>query len=141
MSYTYYPKTLPLPLQSGYSIKYAPSVLRTEMTDGTVRQRLLNVGAPATLTCSILLPTQKEYNEFMAFYKSINYGVEWFVMPLINENCDTENSIDYKLIRLQKGNFTCSLQFNNGNVCRQISITCDVDTLARSDEWRDYYNA
>lgn len=139
-TYNYYPKDLPLALQSSYSVKYAPSILRTEMTDGTVRQRLLNVGAPATLTCNILFSSQAEYAKWVTFYKTLNYGTDWFVMPCVNEDCNTENNISYRLIRIQKGAYTSSLQFNNGNIVRQISITCDVDELTYDSSWSNYYN-
>ena len=138
--YKYYPKTLPLPLQSSYSVTYTPSVLRTTMTDGTVRQRLLNVGASSTLKCNILLRTQDEYNKFMQFYKDINYGADWFVMPVINESGSTDTAIEYRLIRMQNGKFTSTLQFNNGNAVRQVGLTCDMDELKTSDsEWINYY--
>ena len=39
----YYPNTLPKFLQSSYSLKRSPSVIRTTMTNGTVRQRLSNM--------------------------------------------------------------------------------------------------
>ena len=49
----YYPKTLPKFLQSGYTLKRSPNVLRTTMTNGTVRQRLLSKDAPHTLSVTL----------------------------------------------------------------------------------------
>lgn len=138
MTVHYYPKNLKLPLQSGYSIKYKPSVLRTTMTDGTVRQRLLNVGANATLNCSLLLLKQNEYIEFIDFYKSINYGTEWFVMPVINEK-NTEGHINYRLVRMQNGSFNTTLQFFNGETCRKVELVLDIDEITSDPSWREYY--
>lgn len=140
MTYNYYPKNLPLALQSGYSMSYKPAILRTTMTDGTVRQRLLNVGANAELKCSIMFGNQTEYNEFLQFYKSINYGADWFVMPVVNESATSDNNINYRLVRLQSGKYSSSLVFNNGNIVRKITITCDVDELKLHDDaWAKYY--
>lgn len=140
MSYNYYPKTLPLALQSGYSMSYKPAILRTTMTDGTIKQRLLNVGANSELKCSIMFRNQAEYNEFVQFYKNINYGADWFVMPVVNESATTDKNINYRLVRIQSGKYSSSLVFNNGNMVRKITITCDVDELKLHDNaWTTYY--
>ena len=38
----YYPSSLPPPQQRGYSYKIKPNIIRTQMADGHVRQRLVN---------------------------------------------------------------------------------------------------
>lgn len=83
---------------------------------------------------------QTEYNEFLQFYKSINYGADWFVMPVVNESATSDNNINYRLVRLQSGKYSSSLVFNNGNIVRKITITCDVDELKLHDDaWAKYY--
>lgn len=38
----FFPISLPKPQQNGYARKYEPNMLRTQMSDGYVRQRLIN---------------------------------------------------------------------------------------------------
>ena len=81
----YYPKTLPKFLQSGYTLKRSPNVLRTTMTNGTVRQRLLSKDAPHTLSVTLQFNNLADYQTFVAFYQNyINFGVDWFIAPILN---------------------------------------------------------
>ena len=83
----YYPKTLPKFLQSGYSLKRTPSVIRTTMTNGTVRQRLLSKDAPHVLTATLQFNNLSDYQTWVDFYNDIiNYGVDWFIAPILNDS-------------------------------------------------------
>ena len=66
----YYPNTLPKFLQSSYSLKRNPSVLRTTMTNGTVRQRLLSVDAPHTLSVNLQFNNITDYQTWLNFYEN-----------------------------------------------------------------------
>ena len=73
----YYPNTLPKFLQSSYSLKRSPSVIRTTMTNGTVRQRLLSVDAPHTLSVNLQFNNITDYQTWLNFYEnSINHGCD-----------------------------------------------------------------
>lgn len=141
MDYKYYPKTLPIALQTSYNVKYAPSVLRTTMTDGTVRQRLLNTGAPSTISCTIAINSNADYKTFTDFLASIKAGAEWFVMPVLNEDSDDITATTCRLVRLQSGKYTSSLQFYDGlKTVRHITLTLDCDELTHDDgAWARYY--
>ena len=43
MTIPVYPSDLPQILQSGYTLKTAPNMLRTQMADGCTRQRVINM--------------------------------------------------------------------------------------------------
>ena len=62
------PINLPKPQQSGYTRKFAPNMLRTQMSDGYVRQRLINQGTPDSVSVTWLFNSE-EYSEFLAWYK------------------------------------------------------------------------
>lgn len=131
----FYPLTLPLPLQSGYSIKRAPSVLRTTMTDGSVFQRRMRKYAPLTanVTISLLGDKKAEFDEFIA---SIADGADWFVMPLL-----IGTKIEPRKVRIQSGKTSESLTFrSDGGALWQVALTLDVDEVTtQSDEWDEYY--
>lgn len=126
-------------LQNGYSEKRAPSVIRTTMTNGTVRQRLLNVGAPHTLNVSLMLHSQKEYQDFMKFYELINYGSDWFVAPILNDRSDSVKRIIARKVRIQNGAFTEKLNFASDNVVRTLTLVLDVDNVEYDEAWSEYY--
>ena len=46
----FYPSYLPPPQQRGFNYKIKPNIIRTQMADGHVRQRLVNTGTPHELT-------------------------------------------------------------------------------------------
>ena len=139
----YYPKTLPMFLQSGYSLKRTPSVIRTTMTNGTVRQRLLSKDAPHTLSVTLLFNNLADYQTWVDFYNDIiNYGCDWFIAPILNDRTDNDqNQIIARKVRIQNGSITEQLQFrNNVGACHKISMTLDVDNVEFSESWSNYYN-
>lgn len=131
----FYPLDLPLPLQSGYSIKRAPSVLRTSMTDGSVFQRRMRKYAPMTANVTISLLGDKKA-EFDAFMASCEDGASWFIMPLL-----IGTKIEPRRVRIQSGKTSESLQFrSDGGALWQVALTLDVDEVTtQSDEWDEFY--
>lgn len=133
----FYPLDLPLPLQSGYSIKRAPSVLRTNMTDGSVFQRRMRKFAPMTanVTISLLGDKKVEFDDFMA---SIADGADWFVMPLL-----IGAKIEPRKVRIQSGKINENLTFrSDGGALWQVALTLDVDEVTtQSDEWDEFYSS
>ena len=138
----YYPKTLPKFLQSGYSLKRTPSVIRTTMTNGTVRQRLLSKDAPHTLSVSLQFNNLTDYQTWLNFYNDIiNYGVDWFIAPILNDRTDDDqNQIIARKVRIQNGSITEQLQFRNHiGACYKINMTLDVDNVEFNESWSNYY--
>lgn len=136
--YKFYPSEFPKPLQSGYSSKHRPNMLRTSMSDGYVRQRLVNQGAPDTLSIQIML-NENQYKEFVSWYKGdIQCGASWFVMPLLA--VDTEGSIQYRYVRIQNGEFTASVVTtspSDGTIYR-LNMTLDVsNTVVDDGSWQN----
>ena len=136
--YKFYPSEFPKPLQSGYSSKHRPNMLRTSMSDGYVRQRLVNQGAPDTLSVQIML-NENQYKEFVSWYKGdIQCGASWFVMPLLA--VDTEGSIQYRYVRIQNGEFTASVVTtspSDGTIYR-LNMTLDVsNTVVDDGSWQN----
>lgn len=140
-NYKFYPASFPKPLQTGYSSKHRPNMLRTSMSDGYVRQRLVNQGAPDTLSIQIMM-NEHQYKEFVAWYKSdIQCGASWFVMPLLA--VDAENSIQYRYVRIQNGEFTASVVTTNPNdgTIYRLNMTLDASNTAVDDgSWQDHYD-
>ena len=139
----YYPKTLPKFLQSGYTLKRSPNVLRTTMTNGTVRQRLLSKDAPHVLTATLQFNNLSDYQTWVDFYNDIiNCGVDWFIAPILNDRTDDDqNQIIARKVRIQNGSITEQLQFrNNVGACYKISMTLDVDNVEFNESWSAYYN-
>lgn len=131
----FYPIDLPLPLQNGYSIERAPSVIRTDMSDGSVFQRRMRKYAP--LTASVTLSLQGENKtKFDDFIASIDDGAAWFVMPLL-----VQTKIEPRKVRIQKGKRRESLTFRNDRgALWSVALTLDVDEVEKqSDEWDEYY--
>ena len=138
----YYPKTLPKFLQSGYSLKRTPSVIRTTMTNGTVRQRLLSKDAPHVLTATLQFNNLADYQTWVDFYNDIiNYGVDWFIAPILNDRADiTESELIARKVRIQNGSLSEQLQFRNHiGACYKISMTLDVDNVEFDQTWSNYY--
>ncbi|MCR4554120.1 MAG: hypothetical protein K5752_04295 [Succinivibrionaceae bacterium] len=138
----YFPNTLPMFLQSGYTLKRSPSVLRTTMTNGTVRQRLLNKNAPHTLSVTLQFNNLTDYQSFISFYENqINYGADWFIAPILNDRSDVaESEIIARKVRIQNGSLSEQLQFRNHiGACYKISMTLDVDNVEFDQTWSNYY--
>ena len=136
--FKFYPSKFPKPLQSGYSSKHRPNMLRTSMSDGYVRQRLVNQGAPDTLSVQIML-NEIQYKEFVSWYKGdIQCGASWFVMPLLA--VDTEGSIQYRYVRIQNGEFTASVVTtspSDGTIYR-LNMALDVsNTVVDDGSWQN----
>ena len=137
----FYPSNMPKPLQSGYTAKHRPNILRTEMADGYARQRLVNQGAPDTLQIQVLLP-EALYREFLQWYKGdIDSGAAWFVMPLLREN-DGTGPLEYRYVRIQNGEFTAAVVSTGaaaGTIYR-LSMTLDAsNTVVDDGSWEDHY--
>ena len=136
----FYPSNLPKPLQSGYTAKHRGNILRTQMADGYARQRLVNAGAPDELQIQILLP-EALYREFLQWYKGdIQSGAEWYVMPLLAT--DGDSSIQYRYVRIQRGEFSASVVSTNaalGTIYR-LTMTLDAsNTIVDDGSWEDHY--
>lgn len=136
--FKFYPQDLPKALQSGYSVKHKPNMLRTTMADGYVRQRLVNQGAPDTISAQIMM-TETQYREFMEWYKGdIQCGASWFVMPLLS--VDEEDRIQYRYCRIQNGEVNAAVVTTNvrdGTIYR-LSMTLDVsNTVVDDGSWHD----
>lgn len=136
--FKFYPQDLPKALQSGYTAKHKPNMLRTTMADGYVRQRLVNQGAPDTVSAQIMM-TETQYREFMEWYKGdIQCGASWFVMPLLS--VDEEDRIQYRYCRIQNGEVNAAVVTTNvrdGTIYR-LSMTLDVsNTVVDDGSWHD----
>ena len=134
--FKYYPTSLPKALQSGYTVKHKPNMLRTSMADGYVRQRLVNQGAPDTVNVQVML-TETQYRQFMEWYKGdIQCGASWFVMPLLS--VDTDQSIQYRYVRIQNGEVSASVVTTNskdGTIYR-LTMTLDAsNTVVDDGSW------
>lgn len=136
--FKFYPQDLPKALQSGYTAKHKPNMLRTTMADGYVRQRLVNQGAPDTVSAQIMM-TESQYREFLEWYKGdIQCGASWFVMPLLSTEGD--QSIQYKYVRIQNGEVNAAVVTTNskdGTIYR-LTMTLDVsNTVVDDGSWHD----
>ena len=136
----FYPSNMPKPLQSGYTAKHRPNILRTEMADGYARQRLVNQGAPDSLQIQILLP-EALYREFLQWYKGdIESGAAWFVMPLLATEGDS--AIQYRYVRIQNGEFTAAVVSTNAALGTIYRLTMNLDasnTIIDDGTWEDHY--
>lgn len=134
--FKYYPTSLPRALQSGYTSKHKPNMLRTSMSDGYVRQRLVNQGAPDTISVQVVM-TENQYRQFMEWYKGdIQCGASWFVMPLLS--VDTDQSIQYRYVRIQGGEVNAAVISTNtrdGTIYR-LTMTLDAsNTVVDDGSW------
>lgn len=136
--FKYYPTDLPRPLQSGYTSKHAPNMLRTQMADGYTRQRLVNQGAPDTVTVTILL-RDADYRKLIQWYKSdIRSGQDWFVMPLLAVDSEIEQDIQYRYVRIQNGLINASLVTTSAKLrsIYRVTMTLDVsNTVVDDGSW------
>lgn len=134
--FKYWPTSLPKVLQSGYSNRHKPNVIRTAMSDGYVRQRIVNQGAPDIVTCSVCL-IESDYRKFVEWFKGhIRCGQDWFVMPLLSTEGD--NAIQYKYVRIQNGEVNATLVSTGSNTgsIYKLSMTLDVsNTVVDDGSW------
>ena len=113
----FYPSYLPSPQQRGFNYKIKPNIIRTQMADGHVRQRLVNTGTPHELSVNFIF-SDEEYRKFMAWYrKDINYGQD----------------------RIQNGELSASLNcVNNNGPLWSVQCRLDVEPGIGGDEvWID----
>ena len=136
--FKYYPTDLPRPLQSGYTSKHAPNMLRTAMADGYTRQRLVNQGAPDTVTVTILL-RDADYRKLIQWYKSdIRSGQDWFIMPLLAVDSEIEGDLQYRYVRIQNGLINASLVTTSAQArsIYRVTMTLDVsNTIIDDGSW------
>lgn len=123
-----YPDHLPKPSASGYSESVEPSVARTTMSDGYVRQRLISKHKYNTLTCSFLF-TQGQYYQWASFLQNeVNFGADWFNLPILSyDNDKQEEKIIYKTVRLQGGKYSASLKDITKNYGQMWVVNCTFD--------------
>ena len=123
-----YPDNLPKPSVSGYSENIEPSVARTTMSDGYVRQRLISKHKYNTLTCSFLF-TQGQYYQWASFLQNeVNFGADWFNLPILSyDNNKQEEKIIYKTVRLQSGKYSASLKDVTKNYGQMWVVNCTFD--------------
>lgn len=141
----FYPTTLPMPLQDSYSLSVKPNILRTTMSDGYTRQRLVNQGAPYSLSCTVQL-SGGQWREMLAWYKTeLVSGTNWFVMPLLNNDYDENEKeikeITYQYARIQNGALNVGLiQRTEKGTVYKVSMTLDVsNTVVDDGSWHDHY--
>ena len=124
-SFKSYPSALPMAMQAGYTARHKPNMVRTTMADGHVRQRLVNQGAPDTVSVQIMM-SEKQYRIFIRWYKTeIRCGADWFVMPLLS--VDSPGTIQYRHVRIQNGELTATVVSANkeDGVLYRIAMTLD----------------
>lgn len=136
----FYPANMPKPLQASYSVKHKPNMIRTQMSDGYTRQRLVNQGAPDQVQVTLLLHAEL-YREFLQWYKAdIQSGASWFVMPLLSTDEDSE--IQYRYVRIQNGELDVKLLTTTalfGSIYH-VGFTLDAsNTVVDDGTWEDHY--
>lgn len=136
----FFPSGMPKPLQSGYTSKHSPNILRTQMSDGYARQRLVNQGAPDTVSVSFVV-SEVQYRDFLSWFKAdIQCGASWFVIPLLST--EGSQSIAYRYARIQNGEVTAAVISTNptqGTIYK-VSMTLDVsNTVVDDGSWEDHY--
>lgn len=136
----FFPASMPKALQSGYTSKHTPNILRTQMSDGYCRQRLVNQGAPDTVSVSFVV-SETQYRDFLQWFKAdIQCGASWFVIPLLS--VDADQSIAYRYARIQNGEVTAAVISTNptqGTIYK-LSMTLDVsNTVIDDGSWEDHY--
>ena len=126
MTIPVYPSDLPQILQSGYTLKTAPNMLRTQMADGYTRQRVINSGKPASLSVTLSM-SGTEYNNFMTWLdKNTAGGAGWFKINALTS--DTANGAPgSQTVRIQNGEISAALAWRSRTETRwKISFTLDV---------------
>lgn len=126
MAIAVYPSYLPGFLQSGYSLKTQPNMLRTQMADGYTRQRVINSGKPAELTVNMSM-SGAEYNAFTDWInKNAAGGAGWFMAPVLSSDTGDKEP-QYQTVRIQNGAISAALTWRSENETRwKISFTLDV---------------
>ena len=108
MAISVYPSYLPGFLQSGYSLKTQPNMLRTQMSDGYTRQRVINSGKPAELSVTMSM-SGAEYNAFTDWInKNAAGGAGWFMAPVLSSDT-SDKEPQYQTVRIQNGAISAAL--------------------------------
>lgn len=110
------------------------------MSDGYCRQRLVNQGAPDTVSVSFVV-SETQYRDFLQWFKAdIQCGAAWFVIPLLST--EGSQSIAYRYARIQNGEVTAAVVSTNptqGTIYK-VSMTLDVsNTVIDDGSWEDHY--
>lgn len=128
MAIAVYPSYLPQILQSGYTLKTAPNMLRTQMADGYTRQRIINSGRPSSLTVSISM-SGAEYAKFTKWLnENVDGGAAWFQLPMLSSD-SANGAPQYQTVRIQNGEISAALQWRSGTETRwKITLNLDVAT-------------
>lgn len=128
MTIPVYPSDLPQILQSGYTLKTAPNMLRTQMADGYTRQRVINSGKPSSLTVGISM-SGAEYAKFTKWLnENVDGGAAWFQLPMLSSD-SANNGPQYQTVRIQNGEISAALQWRSGTETRwKITLNLDVAT-------------
>ena len=128
MAIAVYPSYLPGFLQSGYSLKTQPNMLRTQMADGYTRQRVINSGKPAELTVNMSM-SGAEYNAFTDWInKNAAGGAGWFMAPVLSSNTGNKEP-QYQTVRIQNGAISAALTWRSETETRwKISFVLDLAT-------------
>lgn len=126
MAIVVYPSYLPGILQSGYTLKTAPNMLRTQMADGYTRQRVINSGKPAELTVNMSM-SGAEYNAFTDWInRNAAGGAGWFMAPVLSSDTGDKEP-QYRTVRIQNGAISAALTWRSETETRwKISFTLDV---------------
>ena len=128
MAIAVYPSYLPGFLQSGYSLKTQPNMLRTQMADGYTRQRVINSGKPAELSVNMSM-SGAEYNAFTNWInKNAAGGAGWFKINALTS--DTANGAPgSQTVRIQNGAISAALTWRSNTETRwKISFILDLAT-------------
>ena len=128
MAIAVYPSYLPQILQSGYTLKTQPNMLRTQMADGYTRQRVINSGKPAELSVNMSM-SGTEYNNFMTWLnKNTAGGAGWFMAPVLSSDTGDKEP-QYQTVRIQNGAISAALTWKSENETRwKISFILDLAT-------------
>lgn len=126
MAIAVYPSYLPGFLQSGYSLKTQPNMLRTQMADGYTRQRVINSGKPAELTVNLSM-SGAEYDAFTDWInKNAAGGAGWFMAPVLSSDTGNKEP-QYRTVRIQNGAISAALSWRSETETRwKISFTLDL---------------
>ena len=128
MAISVYPSYLPGFLQSGYSLKTQPNMLRTQMSDGYTRQRVINSGKPAELSVNMSM-SGAEYNAFTDWInKNAAGGAAWFMAPVLSSDTGDKEP-QYQTVRIQNGAISAALTWKSETETRwKISFILDLAT-------------
>ena len=140
MAIAVYPSYLPGFLQSGYSLKTQPNMLRTQMSDGYTRQRVINSGKPAELSVNMSM-SGAEYNAFTDWInKNAAGGAGWFMAPVLSSDTGDKEP-QYQTVRIQNGAISAALSWRSDTETRwKIEADAGSDN-AGSDKYGEVITA